>query len=592
MDDVVLVREKIDLVALISETVSLKRAGKNFKGLCPFHSEKSPSFMVSPERQIWHCFGCQKGGDCYGFVMEQEHIEFVEALRILAKRAGIELQQSPLATGIAAKKERLYEANKFALEFYHYLLREHKSASGARNYLENRQMNVKIWQTFKLGFAPDQRGALTNYLIKRKHFKSEELIEAGLSIHTRNGIVDFFWNRLMFPLYDHRDNIVGFAGRLLIASDNGPKYINTKETLIYHKGQTFFAIQATKESLRKANQAILVEGEFDALSCFQAGITNILAVKGTALTAQQVTLLSRYVGKVTVCFDGDAAGQEAIKRSIPLLEQKNLHTTIVIIPNGKDPDEAIKNNELDFKQALKHDVPVYDYLFEQALKSQDTSSAQGKKSVVDSFLPVVAAIDNSVVREHYLKKLSIALDTSYESLNKEIERLARRQTVQEDLVVKPLKQTRQEILEEYLVSLIVQYEDPKIAIQQIVDTLDASLNKDRAYQKIIFHLLEYMRLLQHAIFEHQSFLHHLPDELMPIYNKSLLFPLPALTPEAHIAEIRKTAEQLREMYLKERIHVLGQQIKQKEADKEWEAVEKLGAESAEITKKLQSLVNR
>ncbi len=589
MDDVALVREKIDLVALIGETVSLKRAGKNFKGLCPFHSEKSPSFMVSPERQIWHCFGCQKGGDCFSFIMEQEHIEFVEALRILAKRAGIELQQSPIATGIAAKKERLYEANKLALDFYHYLLTEHKSGAQAREYLNTRKMGEKIWQTFKLGFAPDQRDALTNYLLKRKHFKLEELLEVGLSTRTRSGVIDFFWNRLMFPLYDHRDNVVGFAGRLLIPSDHGPKYINTKETLIYHKGQTFFAIQVTKEHLRKTNQAILVEGEFDALTCFQAGITNVLAVKGTALTEQQVTLLSRYVNKVTMCFDGDSAGQEAIKRSIPLLEKKNLQTTVVIIPNGKDPDEAIKNNELGFKQALKHDIPVYDYLFDESIKGQDKASAQGKRNIVESFLPVVATIENSVVREHYLKKLSAALDTSYESLNREIERIERPLETQKGEIVQSEKQTRQERLEEYLVSLIVQHDDPKTAVLQIITALDSSLNNERAYQKIIFHLLTFVKTLQQAMFDHEVFLHHLPEELTTIYNKSLLFPLPKLTPEDYLVEISKTAGQLKEMYLRERIQELGKQIKQKEAEDKLEEVEQLEAESVEITKQLQAM---
>ncbi len=592
MDDVALVREKLDLVALIGETVGLKRAGKNFKGLCPFHSEKSPSFMVSPERQIWHCFGCQKGGDCFSFVMEQEHIEFVEALRFLAKRAGVELQQSPIATGIAAKKDRLYEANKLAVEFYHYLLLEHKSGAKARDYLNERKMGDKIWQTFKLGFAPDQREALTNYLIKRKHFKLEELLDAGLSTSTRTGVIDFFWNRLMFPLYDHRDNVVGFAGRLLTASDSGPKYINTKETLIYHKGQTFFAIQATKDNLRKANQAILVEGEFDALTCFQAGITNVLAVKGTALTELQVTLLGRYVNKVTMCFDGDRAGQEAIKRSIPLLEKKNVQTTVVIIPEGKDPDEAIKNNESGFKQALKHDIPAYDYLFEQSLAGQDISSALGKKNVVDSFLPVAAAIENLVVREHYLKKLSNALNTSYDNLTREIERISRHQQTQEGVLAKSAKPSRQEVLEEYLVSLIVQHEDPKTAIEQVADALSSALDKDRAYQKIIFHLLEFINTIQRGVFDHKTFLHHLPEELTLVYNKSLLFPLPKLTPEAYLAEIHKTATQLKEMYLRERIQQLGKQIKLKEIANEIEEVEKLEAESGALAKQLQGISSK
>ena len=575
MDEVAQVREKIDIIALIGEVVQLKKAGRNFKGLCPFHSEKSPSFMVSPERQIWHCFGCSLGGSVFDFVMEQEHIEFGEALRLLAKRAGVILQTRGIDSGLSAKKERLYQLNCLAMEFYHYILTHHKAGEKALAYVRGRQINDKIIETFRLGFAPHQRDALVSYLIRKKHFVPEELLEAGVATQSGRQTVDFFWNRLMFPLYDHRENVVGFSGRILDLIANGPKYINTRETLLYHKGETFYGMQVTKDAIMKTKQAILLEGEFDVLSCFQAGITNVLAVKGTALTPMQVNLLARYAEKITICFDGDHAGQEAIKRSIPLIDKKNLQTTVVVIPGSKDPDEALKTNELGFKQALKHDVSVYDYLFDQAIASADGKTAEGKRQIADSFLPTLASIENMIIREHYLKKLSSVIDTTYENLLKEVDRLDR-PNIQESVAKEPEKRTREEVLEEYLASLMVQSDDVTQAVTLGIDVLAGSMGKERAYQKIIYHLIE------QKVAKTQ-----LPDELMHVYHKSLLFPLPKLSQESLLAEIKKTALQLRGLYLRAKIKQLSEQTKEKERDGDRQAVSTLQITLNETTKQLQ-----
>ena len=216
MDQVAEIRDKLDLAALISEYVPLKKAGRNFKAPCPFHNEKSPSFVVSPERQIWHCFGCGKGGDCYTFLMEYERLEFPEALRMLAKRVGVELQQrGSQQAGLASQKERLYQCNSLAKEFYHYVLTDHKVGQKAREYLKDRGITEAVIKTFMLGFAPSTGTALTQYLTKKKGFTNEEVVEAGLAYQRGPTPQDFFWGRLMFPLIDHRDNVVGFSGRVL-----------------------------------------------------------------------------------------------------------------------------------------------------------------------------------------------------------------------------------------------------------------------------------------------------------------------------------------------------------------------------------------
>lgn len=564
MDQVAQIREKLDIVAVLSETMTLKKAGRNFKGLCPFHNEKSPSFMVSPERQMWHCFGCQKGGDIYTFLIEYEHIEFPEALRILAKRAGVELVQSKYEAGLSSKREKLYALNMLAAEYYHYLLTKHPIGKSALEYLQKRGLNEKVIETFQLGYAPTRNG-LSRYLIEKKQYPKEELFEAGLAFPRGKDIVDFFRDRLMFPLIDHRDNVVGFSGRILAEGQNGPKYINTRETLVYHKGEHFYGLSVTKEAIRKAGQAILVEGEFDVISCFQEGVANVVAVKGTALTEQQVGLLGRYAPKLSICFDGDKAGQEAMKRSLPIIEKKGLQATVIVVPEGKDPDEALKKNPTGFKQAVKKDSSVYDYLFEAALQEGDKKTAQGKQQVADAFLPVIATISNEIIKEHYLRKLSTVLETTYESIRKE---LGRRQLPQPSKVVQEVSQAqqkrpREEVLEDYLVSLIMQYESPKETLEKALEVFSDAFSKEKAYQKILDLLVVYFS--KHGEFNGKQFGESLPKELLTVYDKSLLFPLPSFpSSERHLEEVEKVATQLKELYLREKLRKLTEEISSKE----------------------------
>lgn len=589
MDQVSQIRDKIDIVSFLSEFITVKKAGRNFRALCPFHNEKSPSFMISPERQVWHCFGCGKGGDIYTFLMEYEHIEFPEALRVLAKRAGVELAQSPREAGLSSRKERLYSLNRLAAEYYHYILTKHKVGERAREYLKNRGLTDKLIETFQLGFAPGVGTALASYLLKKKGYKPEDLLEAGLVFSRGRDVVDFFRGRLMFPLIDHRDNVVGFSGRVLDPQVKTSKYINTRETLIYHKGEGFYGLNVTKDAIRKANHAILMEGEFDVISSFREGITNVVAIKGTALTQEQVNLIGRYAQKISFCFDGDRAGQEAIKRSLPLVEKKGIQASIILLPDGKDPDEAIKNNPAGYKAAVKKDIGVYDYLFEAACQEGEVTTAEGKKKIADVFLPVIGSMTNEIVKEHYLRKLSTVLDTTYESISKELGRL---QKAKEGVVVrvapiKPQTQSREEMLEEYLISLIIQFHSPKVALEKAMVFLSPSWSQEKAYQKILDHLQNYFKV--HEAFNERVFSGLLPTELAFTYNKSLLFPLPPFSSdEQYLREVEKVAKQLRELYLREKIKSMSEDIIEKEKLNDSEAVIALKKEYASLL----SLLNK
>lgn len=563
MDQAAEIREKIDIISFINEFVPLKKAGRNYKANCPFHSEKTPSFVVSPERQMWHCFGCAKGGDCFTFLMEYERLEFPEALRMLAKRTGVTLTGRGYDTKTSSQKDLIYTLNHLAAEYYHYVLMKHPVGKKGKDYLEKRGVTEKVMKSFLIGCAPNARTGLTEYLLKKKGYRKEDLFEAGLATTVGRDTVDFFRGRVMFPLFDHRDNIVGFAGRTLDTTGViKAKYINTRETLVYHKGEMFFGLNMTKDVIRKANQVLLVEGEFDVISCFQAGVSHVVGVKGTALTDKQVQLLSRYAQKVTVCFDGDRAGQEAIKRSLPIIEKYNLQTTVVVIPGGKDPDDAIREDSAAFLKAVKHDIGIYDFLLQIALEKYDKKSASGKGKIAADLLPVYSAISNEIIKEHYLKKLSSELDTTYESLQKEIVRQTRKE---QDVVIprqSELKQSREELLEEYILSLILQYESPKEAMRSAWAVLEDALVTDRAHPKILSQLESYCRIRDG--FDAKTFVRELPPELLPAVDKALLFPLSVFDDRTkHLKEVEKTAKQLREVYLKNRIKRISLQLKEK-----------------------------
>ncbi|HEX8932529.1 MAG TPA: DNA primase [Patescibacteria group bacterium] len=589
MDQVAQIREKVDIVAFISEYLTLKKAGRNFKANCPFHGENTPSFIVSPERQIWHCFGCGKGGDVYTFLMEYERLEFAEALRFLAKRVGVELISTRGNSQVTSQKERLYEVNSFAKEFYHFVLTKHQAGAKAREYLDKRGVTAKVIDTFMLGFAPGTGEALVKYLMHKKHYPKEDLLEAGLAFVGRYGLLDFFRGRLIFPLIDHRDNVVGFAGRVL-DGDVPSKYINTRETLIYHKGEHVFGLNVTKEAIRREKQVILVEGEFDVLSCYEQGVANVVAVKGTALTELQVNLLHRFAAKITFCFDGDRAGQEAIKRSLAVVEKKGLTPTVIVIPEGKDPDEALKQAPGLFKKAVKEDLGVYDYLLTKLSTDSDTATAEGKKNVVNEFLNLISGVQNEVVKEHYLRKLSKEVETSYESIMRELQRITQKQrlVIKQESVISKVKRPREETLEEYLVALIIQNEQPKVALQKAVALLAESMHKEQAYQKLLALLLEYVG--KHEAFDGKVFGQGLPEELIPSFNASALFPLPVFDDqEKALLEVDKVARQLRRYYLQKKLKSLAVKIKQQEEDEEADLVEELRKEYSKLASQLEAI---
>lgn len=431
MADTQLIKDKIDIVALIQEYVPLKKAGVNWKAPCPFHQEKSPSFMVHPEKQIWHCFGCGKGGDIFSFIEEMEGLEFIEALKLLAQRAGVKVDtyQSEVS---GSQRNRLYEINAKAAYFFHRLLLDMPVSKSAREYLERRQLKPETLIEWQIGYIPEQWDLLTKYLLK-KGCGIDDLTASGLTVKrdgadatTGRGFYDRFRGRIMFPIGDVHGNIVGFTGRILVEKENsGGKYVNTPQTLVYDKSRALYGIQKAKIEIKNKDQAILVEGQMDVIACHQAGMRNVVAASGTALTKDQIKILKRYTNNIAMAFDADNAGENAGKRGIEVALEEGMGIKVIQIPKGfaKDADECIKKDRAVWFKAVEEAKGVMEWYISTTLARYDISNPTQKQKAAEILIAEVARIPHAVERDHWLQQVAseIRVDTSV--LKEELQRI-------------------------------------------------------------------------------------------------------------------------------------------------------------------------
>jgi len=519
------IKKKLDIVEYISSFITLKKAGRNFKAICPFHSEKTPSFVISPERQIWHCFGaCGEGGDVIKFLMKWENITFVEALKELAKKTGVVLKKDSFEDKVWKKKERFFNMNLLAAEFFAYLLNKEKYGDKAMSYLKSRDIKMSIIKKFQLGYAPQSWDSLRLFL-KKKNYTDEEMFENGLLVKgEKSGFYDRFRGRLMFPIKDGREFIIGFSGRNLDDKDKQAKYINTPETPIYHKREMLFGINLAKESIKKEKNVYIVEGEFDMITPYQFGFTNFVAIKGTALTNEQLLLLKRYTDKITLTLDADAAGLESTKRGIEEAERLDLEVRIARLTVGKDPDEAIRKDINTFKKDIGKTIPIYDFLIESAKNKYSEDSSFSKKKIADEVLPFIERITNPIVKSHYVKKMSDVLNVSEESIEAMLTVIKKKNKHQADFKPKSRvvsKEDRQLLIEKYLLSYIFQEENPFSVSKKIFDTIGSKDFMLPAHQKIIEIFLADKK--EEKNFNLDKFVSKLAPELRQVFDELYLF---------------------------------------------------------------------
>lgn len=583
MDDVAKVKQKIDIVELIESYIPLKKAGRNFKTQCPFHNEKSPSFVVSPDRQIWHCFGCNKGGDIFTFVEEYEKTTFADALKFLAQKAGVRLTTSAARSEAEKKRDLIYTLNSLAAQYYEYILFSHTVGKVALKYvLEDRHQPEALLKTFHVGYAPNTGDSLTKFLLGKKKYQAQDLIDAGLAFRQGSRILDFFRHRIMFPITDARGNIIAFSGRAL-TSDQMPKYVNTKETQLYKKGETVFGLHLARDEIKKEGSVIIMEGEFDVISAHREGIGNVVAVKGTALTQEQIELLRRYSQKLIFCFDTDPAGTSAQRRSIQMIENAGIVASVIVLPKGKDPDELLSSDPVSFKQALKKDVHIYDFIIDSAVSQYDPTTVDGKRAILEKTIPYLSPIDNEVIREHYLKKLATALDTSLDAVSKQAAKATGGKSVEQKVTTEFKKKTREEVISVYLFALILQSPSLLEALRLVDVTLSGVPFISPAYERL-FKILK--QEAEAGDFDLANFAKTLPPELVEAYDTAYLFPTLDLDEKTSMGEVKKIAIEERQLAIKKRLSEIMRELSDVERGGEIEKAEKLQEEASALTQKL------
>ncbi|MFA5131275.1 MAG: DNA primase [Patescibacteria group bacterium] len=468
------IKSKLDIVEVIREYTPVKAVGANFQALCPFHNEKTPSFVISPDKQIWHCFGCGRGGDVFAFVMEKEGLGFMETLRLLAPKAGVVLKYENAET--YSQRNRLLDVLELAGKYYAHLLGT-KSGEAARAYLVGRDLKEETLREWQLGYSADAWSNLYDFLKARplvgKKYTDEEISAAGLSIKkegtgTRgSGYYDRFRDRIMFPIWDVNNNLIAFTARINPAKEKTEKmgkYINSPQTAVYDKSRVLFALNKAKTAIRQEDLAIVVEGQMDAISCHQHGFNNVVASSGTALTTEQVALIKRFTNNVALAFDMDKAGQMAADRGIREVLAQELNLKIITLPNGKDPDECLRNNPDDFKLAVESAQPMLEYYFQKVSADLDLEILDNKTKVRDSMFIMIDLVHNQTEQGYWLKKISEELgfsegDSREEFLawQKKLKRTPAAASRKEE--AKSEYHSREDRLSELLLALLVKFSD-------------------------------------------------------------------------------------------------------------------------------------
>ena len=464
------VKQRTDIIEVVSQYTTLKKAGRTFRALCPFHSEKHPSFFVYPEQQSWHCFGaCNTGGDAFSFIMKKEGIDFGEALRLLAQRAGVTISTRPEREAEGKEKAKLYQINEAAAQYFHNLLVNSSAAEKVRNYVVSRGFSSKTISDFQLGFSPNSWEALKQYLLERDYTESE-LLEAGLIVETEEGKThDRFRNRLMFPIFDRRGRTIGFGARVL--DDSLPKYLNSPQTPIFDKSSSLYGINLAATAIRQQGSAVIVEGYMDVITAHQNGFNNVVASMGTSVTEKQVSTLKRLSKNIALALDADTAGDEAMLRCVGYENTLDAEVKVIILPRERDPDDVIKEDTKTWQNLLEEALPVVDYTFNMVTSKLDLATARDKSLAADKLLPIIAEIKDSIRQDHYLTKLSKLTGTSYRRLETALTRIKpdrRAKGPKSEAVKRAVQPLRSSPLEEYCLALLLKHPELKDSCQGLL----------------------------------------------------------------------------------------------------------------------------
>lgn len=570
-DPIQLVKDKLTIEEVVRPYVDLKKKGKYLKACCPFHQEKTPSFVISTDRQMCYCFGCNKGGDIFWFIQEIEGLDFRAALELLAERAGVELPKQSGPKISKDRKSQLKAVNKEAIKFFVQNLWETEAGKKVLAYLKGRGLSDKEIKEFEVGLAPDSRDNLYRHLLDKKHEKSV-ILESSLALSRDAGserVVDRFHLRLMIPIHGTQGEPIAFGGRALKKGDQ-PKYLNSSEYALYHKQRVLYNLNRAKTAIREKDFSVIVEGYFDVIASHMAGVENVVATCGTALTEQQFKLLKRYSNKVALAFDGDAAGQEALRRAVLVAQPLGLEIFVVRIPEGKDAADAVKEDPALWVEAVEAQMPYLKFFLLEYERRFDLGSSQGKRDFADAFLALLKGVPHPVEQEHFMHELSKRVGTPVERLFELMESVnVKRQQRAVKEVEEKVKVSKKQRLAKYFLGLLLAYPE---AFFKRLDALKVFADFEK--RALALDMVQRMSLLNETSYLnfHKDFAVFL-DRLLPDQEASRVYKqirdhynLHAVVDEAFYSGMPNEAE-LHQLALQAEIQVTDDAMAQEEFDK-------------------------
>lgn len=561
------IKNRLDIVEVVGSYIKLQKTGANLRAVCPFHSEKKPSFFVSPARQIWHCFGCGKGGDIFAFVKEIEGVEFGDALRILAQRAGVELKrQTPEYAKWRSERERLYEVCEWAAKFFEKQLEASSVGKEAKDYLLSRGISQESIKKWRLGYAPDTWQGLSEFLNSRD-YKKEEIEKAGLGLTSEKGsFYDRFRGRIIFPIFDLNSQIIGFGGRVFKEKDKTEiaKYVNTPNTILYDKSRVLYGLDRAKLDIRKKDFCVLVEGYTDVIMSAQAGTGNVVATSGTALTPYQLKILKRYSENLILGFDMDVAGDTATKRGIDLAQIQGFNIKVARLKEGKDAAEIISKNRKAWERALEETKSILEFYFESAFSGRNPKLPEDKKEISKILLPVIKRIPNQIEMAFWIQKLAKGLEVREEDVREELKRVKLEEEIYglepEEIVTLPQK-PRKELLEERMLTMLLKSPE----CQKLIETDKISCFSPKALE-----VLNYLKAGKASSFEKLS------PEAKDCFNFiSLKAEIEEIEEKDVLPEIQFCLKELAGLGIKNRLDELAREIKKAEGEKDLKKIKEL-----------------
>ena len=564
------IKSKLDIVEVIGSYIKLTKAGVNHKALCPFHGEKTPSLFVSPSRQMWHCFGCGEGHSVFDFVMKIEGIEFGDALRILAQRAGVDLK--PIKPELRSQRQRLYEICELTTKFYQKQLEKSAKGKTAKEYLLKRKIDDESIKNWRLGWAPEAWRSLSDFLNSQGYSK-EEVQKTGLAIKSEKGsYYDRFRSRIMFPVFDLNSQVIGFGGRILKKEKEASKYMNTPNTLLYDKGRILYGLDKSRVEIRKKDFCTLVEGYVDVILAHQSNMENVVATAGTALTPFQLSVLKRYSNNLSLAFDMDFAGDAATKRGIDLAQSKGFNLKVVNMPDGKDPADIISVNYKKFEKLVNNSVSILDFYFQNAFSRFDEKTAEGKREISNILLPVIKKVLNKIEQASWVQQLATKLGVKERDVEVELKKVKSGDVSSSDLRIDEIKnpiiqKTKKQALEERLLILLLK--SPQYL---------SVVNKE---------IIPYFSFQTQEIVNNFENKNKIADELSNILAPlSLRAEIEQIEEEEVLSELEFCLKEIKSIELKKKLDNISLQIRQAEQEQDVKKIENLSQQFNQLTKKI------